>query len=173
MASGLSMPLGFKNTTSGDVIAAINAIKAASNPQTFLGVSREGVASAVSTAGNPHCHLILRGGDKGPNFDPNSINQTRDTLLKHNLAPGIMVDASHANCGKDCTRMPGVFEDIVKQRAKGDSSIIGAMLESHLEAGAQKFPQPLDQLKYGQSITDQCINWETTERIVKEAADRL
>ena len=173
MASGLSMPLGFKNTTSGDVIAAINAIKAASNPQTFLGVSQEGVASAVSTAGNPHCHLILRGGDGGPNFDPDSIKQTRDTLLKHNLAPGIMVDASHANCGKDCARMPGVFEEIVKQRAEGDRSIIGAMLESHLEAGAQKFPQPLDQLKYGQSITDQCIDWESTERIVKQAASLL
>ena len=173
MASGLSMPLGFKNTTSGDVIAAINAIKAASNPQTFLGVSREGVASAVSTAGNPHCHLILRGGDKGPNFDPDSIKQTRDTLLKHNLAPGIMVDASHANCGKDCTKMPGVFGDIVNQRAKGDRSIIGAMLESHLEANAQKFPQPLDRLNYGQSITDQCIDWETTAHIVREAALKL
>ena len=84
-----------------------------------------------------------------------------------------MVDASHANCGKDCTRMPGVFEEIVKQRAEGDTSVIGAMLESHLKAGAQKFPQPLDQLKYGQSITDQCIDWETTEQIVKGAADRL
>ena len=144
MASGLSMPLGFKNTTSGDVTAAINAIKAASQPQTFLGVSEEGIASAVSTAGNPHCHLILRGGENGPNFDADSIKVTRDTLLKNNLAPSIMVDASHANCGKDCTQMPAVFEEIVRQRAAGDSSVIGAMLESHFVAGNQKFPQPLE-----------------------------
>ena len=173
MASGLSMPLGFKNTTSGDVTAAINAVKAASHPQTFLGVSSEGVASAVSTAGNPDCHLILRGGDDGPNFDADSIKATRDTLLKHKLAPGIMVDASHANCGKDCTKMAAVFEEIIRQRAEGDTSVIGAMLESHLVAGNQKFPQPLDQLTYGQSITDQCIDWETTERIVREAAAKL
>ncbi len=173
MASGLSMPLGFKNTTSGDVGAAINAIKAASMPQNFLGVSEEGIASAVSTAGNPHCHLILRGGDHGPNFDTDSIKTTRDTLLSHDLAPGIMVDASHANCGKDCTRMPGVFEEIIHQRASGDTSVIGAMLESHLVAGNQKFPQPLDQLTYGQSITDQCIDWETSERIIRDAAEKL
>lgn len=173
MASGLSMPLGFKNTTSGDVTAAINAIKAASQPQTFLGVSDEGVASAVSTAGNPHCHLILRGGDDGPNFDADSIKKTRDILLKNDLAPGIMVDASHANCGKNFEQMPAVFEEIVRQRAAGDTSVIGAMLESHLHSGNQKFPQPLDQLAYGQSITDQCIDWETTERLVIEAASKL
>jgi len=170
MASGLSMPLGFKNTTSGDVIAALNAIKAASRPQTFLGVSREGIASAVSTAGNPHCHLILRGGDNGPNFDTDSIKATRDTLLKQELAPSIMVDASHANCGKDCTRMPGVFEEIIRQRTNGDSSIVGAMLESHLVAGNQGTS---GDLTYGQSITDQCIDWETTERIVLDAAAKL
>lgn len=173
MASGLSMPLGFKNTTSGDVSAAINAIKAASQPQTFLGVSQEGVASAVSTSGNPHCHLILRGGENGPNFDPDSIKATRDTLLENGLAPGIMVDASHANCGKDCGKMPAVFEEIVRQRAEGDTSVVGAMLESHLHSGNQTFPQPLEQLTYGQSITDQCIDWETTERLVCEAAARL
>ncbi len=173
MASGLSMPLGFKNTTSGDVTAAVNAIKAASHPQTFLGVSEEGVASAISTAGNPHCHLILRGGENGPNFDPDSIKKTRDILLKNDLAPGIMVDASHANCGKNCEQMPAVFEEIVRQRAQGDTSVIGAMLESHLHAGSQKFPQSLDQLAYGQSITDQCIDWETTERLIFEAASML
>lgn len=170
MASGLSMPLGFKNTTSGDITAAINAVKAASQPQTFLGVSSQGVAAAVSTAGNPDCHLILRGGDNGPNFDSDSVKATRDALLKHGLAPGIMIDASHANCGKDQSRMPHVFEDVIRQRAEGDTSVIGAMLESHLVAGNQKFPQPLDQLTFGQSITDQCIDWKTTEKIVKEAA---
>lgn len=173
MASGLSMPLGFKNTTSGDVVAAINAIQAASRPQTFLGVSDQGIASAVSTAGNPHCHLILRGGDNGPNFDPDSIQIARDTLLKHGQKPTIMVDASHANCGKKQEQMPAVFEEIIRQRVAGDHSITGAMLESHLVAGNQEFPQPLDQLTYGQSITDQCIDWATTERIVRDAAGRL
>ncbi len=173
MASGLSMPLGFKNTTSGDLVAAINAIKAASQPQTFLGVSDQGIASAVSTAGNPHCHLILRGGDNGPNFDADSIKRTRDRLLENNLDPAIMVDASHANCGKKSAQMPAVFEEIVRQRATGDKSVIGAMLESHLVDGNQKFPQPLDQLTYGQSITDQCIDWETTERLVRDAASTL
>lgn len=173
MASGLSMPLGFKNTTSGDIIAAINAVKASSQPQTFLGVSAEGIASAVSTAGNPDCHLILRGGDHGPNFAPDSIKATRDTLLEHGLPTSIMVDASHANCGKDQARMPAVFEEIIRQRSQGDYSITGAMLESHLIAGSQKFPQPLDQLTYGQSITDQCIDWSMTERIVRDAASKL
>jgi 3-deoxy-7-phosphoheptulonate synthase len=173
MASGLSMPLGFKNTTSGDVTAAINAIKAASKPQTFLGVSNEGVASAVSTAGNPNCHLILRGGDQGPNDDPASIAAAREALEKNNLPPAIMVDSSHANCGKDCTKMPAVFENIVRQRAAGDTSIVGSMLESHLVAGNQKFPQPVEQLTYGQSITDQCIDWGTTEKLVKAAAELL
>ncbi len=173
MASGLSMPLGFKNTTAGDVIAAINAIQAAARPQTFLGVSREGIASAVSTAGNPHCHLILRGGEHGPNFDAQAIQRTRDTLLEHQLRPAIMVDASHANCGKDCTQMPEVFEEIIRQRADGDLSVVGAMLESHLLAGNQKISSDRNSLKYGQSITDQCIDWNTTERIVKEAAAML
>ncbi len=173
MASGLSMPLGFKNTTSGDIIAAINAVKAASRPQTFLGVSAEGVASAVSTSGNPDCHLILRGGDQGPNFDVDSVKATRDTLLKHELSPSIMLDASHANCGKDQTRMPGVFEEIIRQRTSGDLSVTGAMLESHLVAGNQSVPAKLSDLTYGQSITDQCIDWETTERIVKKAAEQL
>lgn len=173
MASGLSMPLGFKNTTSGDIIAAINAIQAASRPQTFLGVSDQGVASAVSTAGNPHCHLILRGGDNGPNFDADSIKKTRDTLIEKGEKPSIVVDASHANCGKNCEQMPGVFEEIIRQRAAGDNSITGAMLESHLVAGNQKFPQPLSDLTYGQSITDQCIDFETTIRIVKDAANAL
>lgn len=173
MASGLSMPLGFKNTTSGDVTAAINAVKAASQPQTFLGVSEEGVASAVSTAGNPHCHLILRGGAEGPNYQAESVAATRDALLARGLPPSIVVDASHANCGKQCAEMPAVFRNIVGQRAAGDRSVRGTMLESHLQGGSQTFPSPDGTLKYGQSITDQCIDWETTARIIREAAETL
>ena len=173
MASGLSMPLGFKNTTSGDLTAAINAVRAASRPQTFLGVSEQGVASAVTTTGNPHCHVILRGGDGGPNYDEDSIAAACAALEEAKLAPALVVDASHANCGKDDRRMPAVFREIVRQRAAGDGSIIGAMLESNLVAGNQSFPQPLDQLVRGQSITDKCIDWPTTEQLLREAAEAL
>ncbi len=162
MASGLSMPLGFKNGTLGNLEPAINAIKAATAPQTFLGVGMDGRASAVTTTGNPDCHIILRGGDSGPNFDAAHVAQAREMLVKHGLRPAIMIDASHGNCQKDHHLMPAVFAEIVRQRDAGDTSIIGAMLESNLVAGAQKFPQPLDQLVYGQSITDACIDWETT-----------
>ncbi|GAA5482830.1 3-deoxy-7-phosphoheptulonate synthase [Haloferula sargassicola] len=173
MASGLSMPVGFKNGTSGDLVAAINAVKASSKPQTFLGVSEQGVASAVTTTGNPGCHVILRGGENGPNYDADSVAKARAALEAAKLAPAIMIDASHANCDKDDSRMPAVFEDIVRQRAGGDTSIIGAMLESNLVCGNQRFPQPPGQLVRGQSITDKCIDWETTERLLNEAAEKL
>ena len=173
MASGLSMPVGFKNTISGDLTAAINAVKAASREQTFLGVSEQGVASAVTTTGNPNCHVILRGGQHGPNHDPDSVRATHEALEAAKLPPAILVDASHANCGKDDQRMAGVFREILQQRVGGDTSIIGAMLESNLVAGNQSFPQPLDQLVRGQSITDKCIDWETTEQILHEAAEAL
>ncbi|MBP7949898.1 MAG: 3-deoxy-7-phosphoheptulonate synthase [Verrucomicrobiales bacterium] len=166
MASGLSMPLGFKNTTSGDVMAAINAIKAANQSQSFLGINEEGVASAVSTRGNPNCHIILRGGEMGPNFATSHIADTEALLRKNGLPAAIMVDASHANCGKDHRQMPGVFESIAAQRAGGAASVIGAMLESNLLAGNQAFPAPKAELTYGQSITDKCIDWETTERLL-------
>lgn len=170
MASGLSMPLGFKNGTLGNLEPAINAIKAATQPQTFLGVGLDGRASAVTTTGNPDCHIILRGGESGPNHDAASVEVTRELLEKSGLKPAIMIDASHGNCRKDHNLMPGVFEEIVRQRKAGDTSIIGAMLESNLVAGAQKFPQPLDQLVHGQSITDACIDWETTEKLLTAAA---
>ncbi len=173
MASGLSMPVGFKNTTSGDLAAAINAVKAASRPQTFLGVSEEGIASSVTTTGNPDSHIILRGGDHGPNYDEPSISAARAALDAAGLPPYLIVDASHANCGKDHLKMPGVFREIVRQRAAGDRSIAGAMLESNLVAGSQLFPQPLDRLVRGQSITDNCIDWETTEALLYEAAEAL
>lgn len=173
MASGLSMPLGFKNATSGSLKAATDAIKAASFPQTFLGVSSQGIASAVTTKGNPFCHLILRGGESGPNADAESMAQAASLLVRNGLTETIMVDASHANCGKDDLKMPEVFRQIIAQRVAGNRAITGAMLESHLVAGNQSFPQPLDQLTRGQSITDKCIDWETTEALVREAAAAL
>ena len=173
MASGLSMPLGFKNTTTGDLIAAVNAIKAASQSQTFLGVSEQGVASAVTTSGNPDCHIILRGGDNGPNYGADDIAVTSDLLIENGLHPSVMIDASHANCGKKQERMPAVFDEIVRQRTAGNKHVTGAMLESNLIAGNQSFPQPIDELTYGQSITDQCIDWDTTEAILLKAAAAL
>ena len=169
MASGLSMPLGFKNGTFGHIQPAINAIKAAMQPQTFLGVSEDGIASAVTTNGNPDCHLILRGGENGANYGADDVLATRDALEAAKLRPAIMIDSSHGNCAKDHRRMPDVFREIVRQRVAGEQSIIGAMLESNLVGGSQKFPQPLDQLVRGQSITDACIDWETTEKLLREA----
>ena len=168
MASGLSMPLGFKNGTFGHVQPAINAIKAAQQPQTFLGVSPEGVASAVTTRGNPDCHLILRGGEDGPNYGADNVADSKDALEAAGLNPAIMIDASHGNCAKNHERMSAVFREIVRQRAAGEKAIIGAMLESNLLGGSQKFPQPKEQLIRGQSITDACISWETTEALLRE-----
>ncbi|MDZ4286763.1 MAG: 3-deoxy-7-phosphoheptulonate synthase [Prosthecobacter sp.] len=169
MASGLSMPLGFKNGTFGHISPAVNAIKAAMQPQTFLGVSDDGVASAVTTIGNPDCHIILRGGESGPNYGADDVAETRAALEAAKLKPAIMIDASHGNCAKDHNRMPEVFREIVRQRTAGETAIIGAMLESNLVGGNQKFPRPLNELTRGQSITDACIDWATTEALLREA----
>jgi len=173
MASGLSMPVGFKNATSGSVIAAVNGIKAAMQPQTFLGINDEGRASVVTTTGNAASHLILRGGDDGPNHDEASVSKALASLQKNGLPAVVMIDASHANCGKDCRKMPDTFREIVRQRTHGTTGIIGAMLESHLVAGAQAMAESKDALVYGQSITDQCIDWATTETLLREAAAQL
>jgi 3-deoxy-7-phosphoheptulonate synthase len=173
MASGLSMPVGFKNATSGAITAAINGMMAAMQPQTFLGINEDGRASMVTTTGNKDCHIILRGGDDGPNHDASSVNAALTVLQKQELPATLMVDASHANCGKDCRKMPDVFREIVRQRASGTRGIIGAMLESNLVAGAQALKGSRDSLTYGQSITDQCIDWQTTVALLREAADAL
>ena len=172
MASGLSMPVGFKNVTSGALQPAINAIKAAMQPQTFLGIDEQGRASVVATEGNPDCHVILRGGEDGPNYDAKSVAKTISVLEKNALPRSLMIDASHANCGKNCTDMPATFEAIVDQRAGGTTGIIGSMLESNLVAGAQGLADK-ECLVYGQSITDQCIDWDTTEKLIREAAEKV
>ena len=169
MASGLSMPVGFKNTTSGAVQPAINAIKAAVQRQTFLGINENGQASVVSTTGNPDCHVILRGGDDSPNHGAAHVASALAALEKAKLPAKIMVDASHANCAKECERMPATFREILAQRSS-NSGVIGAMLESNLVAGAQSLGKDRSALVYGQSITDQCIDWATTETLVREAA---
>lgn len=169
MASGLSMPVGFKNTTSGAVTPAINAIKAAVQRQTFLGIDESGRASVVNTTGNPDCHVILRGGDDSPNHDAASVAKALAALAKAGLPPTVMIDASHANCAKECERMPATFREILAQRAS-NKGVIGAMLESNLVAGAQSLGKDRSALVYGKSITDQCIDWAMTEKLVREAA---
>jgi 3-deoxy-7-phosphoheptulonate synthase len=170
MASGLSMPLGFKNATPGTIDPAVHAIKAARQPQTFFGISGDGVASAVSTTGNPDCHLVLRGSDTGPNYSAEHVAETERRLEQAGLDKTIMIDCSHGNSGKDPSRQPDVLRSVVAQRVSGTRSIIGAMLESNLVAGNQPFPRSPGALVYGQSITDACLGWETTERLVLELA---
>ena len=167
MASGLSMPLGFKNGTDGGLTVAINAIKAASQPQTFLGIDNEGRANALTTKGNSHCHVVLRGGSHCPNYSADDVAQVREQLEAAQLTPAIMTDCSHANSSKDPGRQPEVFEEIVRQSLI-NPSVIGAMVESNLGFGNQSFPQPIEDLKYGVSITDGCIDWETTETMIRK-----
>jgi 3-deoxy-7-phosphoheptulonate synthase len=168
MASGLSMPLGFKNSTDGSFQAAINAIKAAGQPQTFLGINLDGAASAVVTRGNPNCHVVLRGGAAGPNYSPAHIAQTETLLAKANLPKSILVDCSHDNSAKKPELQPEVLRALLSQIANGNRSIMGAMIESNLSAGSQPFPVPKETLRYGVSITDGCIDWTTTEALVRE-----
>jgi 3-deoxy-7-phosphoheptulonate synthase len=146
MASGLSMPLGFKNSTDGSIQAAINAIKAASQSQTFLGISMDGAASAVTTRGNPNCHIVLRGGAAGPNYSPAHIADVEKLLAKAGLPKTILVDCSHDNSAKQPERQPEVLHAVLTQIAAGNTSILGAMIESNLHAGNQPFPQPKEKL---------------------------
>ncbi len=168
MASGLSMPLGFKNGTDGSITTAINAIKAAAQPHTFLGINLDGSASAIVTRGNPDCHVVLRGGTSGPNYSPAHIARTEELLAKAGLPKSILVDCSHDNSAKQPERQPDVMRELLAQITAGSASIMGAMIESNLAAGSQPFPQPREKLRYGVSITDGCIDWPTTEKLVRE-----
>jgi 3-deoxy-7-phosphoheptulonate synthase len=172
MASGLSMPVGFKNSTDGSLLAAANAVEAAGTPQHFLGVDPDGRASIVSTTGNPFCHIVLRGGIT-PNYDPVSVGRAQALLKKRKLNDRIMIDCSHDNSGQTYTGQPFVFKSALDQRLEGNSGIIGLMLESNLFEGSQKCPGDGCALKYGVSITDECISWETTAGLIRCAHNRL
>ena len=173
MASGLSMPLGFKNGTDGTLGAAINAIKAAAQPQTFLGINIDGSASAIVTRGNANCHIVLRGGTHGSNYSAEQIAATEAQLAKAKLLKSILVDCSHDNSDKNPTLQPAVMRALLSQIIAGNQSIMGAMIESNLEAGKQDFHQPKDKLHYGVSITDGCIDWPTTEALIRETHTAL
>ena len=168
LASGLSTPVGFKNGTDGNIQTAINAIKTASQGHAFLGLSGEGQCSIYQTRGNPHTHLVLRGGAE-PNYDPQHIAACEEMLRQAGLPPSIMVDCSHGNSGRDPQRQAQVFKECIDQIKAGNRSIKGLMLESHLLAGSQPFQPDLSALKYGVSITDPCLDWDMTETIIREA----
>ncbi|WP_415037238.1 3-deoxy-7-phosphoheptulonate synthase [Azonexus sp.] len=170
MSSGLSTPVGFKNATSGDLTVATNAILSASRPHSFLGLNSNGQVSIVRTQGNPHGHVVLRGGENGPNYDTVSIALAEAALTKAKLPANLVVDCSHANSAKKPEMQPLVMADVANQIRAGNGSILGVMIESNLEAGNQPIPADLSQLKYGCSVTDGCIGWDTTEKTLREAA---
>lgn len=169
MASGLSMPVGYKNGTDGNLEIAIQAMQAARNAHSFLGIDTDGRTCVIHTTGNPYGHLILRGGRSGPNYDAQNVKVAADTLSAAGLPPFLMVDCSHANSDKDYTKQAAVWRDAVAQRAAGNKHIVGLMLESNLFPGSQKLTANLDQLKYGVSITDGCIGWDQTEELLRNA----
>lgn len=162
MSSGLSMPVGFKNGTDGDIQVALDAMKAAAAPHSFLGIDQAGATSIIQTAGNPDTHLVLRGGRSGPNYETTAVNEAIARLRRSGLPTGIMVDCSHANSGKDPQRQPLVWESILAQRVEGCRELVGAMIESHLLGGQQSLGSDPTRLTYGQSITDACLGWEET-----------
>ena len=173
MASGLSMPVGFKNGTDGGLQIAIDAISSARHPHGFLGIDEDGRTATIRTRGNACSHLILRGGHSGPNYSPEDVSAAIETLVKNNLPRGIMIDCSHANSNKQPENQSIVWHSIIEQRIEGNTDIIGAMIESHLLPGNQKLTNNPADLTYGVSITDGCIGWDETAELIREGAARL
>ena len=173
LASGLSSAVGFKNGTDGSLAVAINAMHSVAAPHRFLGIDPFGQVAVIETRGNPHAHIVLRGGAGEPNFDADSIAACESRLRQAGLKPVIMVDCSHANSGKDPAQQPNVARRVIEQIVAGNQSIVGLMLESNLHAGNQKIPTRLEDLRYGVSITDGCIDWQTTEALMLEIGDTL
>ncbi|MDR2787559.1 MAG: 3-deoxy-7-phosphoheptulonate synthase [Candidatus Accumulibacter sp.] len=173
LASGLSTPVGFKNGTNGDIDVAVNAILSASRPHSFLGINSEGRSAIVRTRGNRYGHLVLRGGDGRPNYDTVSIRIVERALAKAGLPASIVVDCSHANSDKNPELQPLVLSDVMNQIRCGNTSVLGVMIESNLVGGKQPIPGNPALLRYGCSVTDACVDWETTEKMLREAAEAL
>ncbi len=173
MASGLSMPVGFKNGTDGSAQIAVDAMLSAKSPHAFLGIDHDGSTAVVSTKGNPDGHLVLRGGREGPNFGAESISEAHRMLRDAEVRSELLVDCSHGNSNKDHRRQQFAFKDVVCQRVGGTNNIIGCMLESNLNPGAQKLNGDADSLQYGVSITDACIGWDETEELLRWAYDEI
>ncbi len=173
LASGLSMPVGFKNGTGGSIQLALDAIQSASRPHHFLSVTKQGVSAIVSTAGNESCHLILRGGKSGPNYDAQSVATVEKMLTEQNLPHSLMIDCSHGNSNKDYRNQPLVAKDLAHQIAAGSKSITSVMIESNLVEGNQKLDPDLSKLTHGQSVTDACINWDDTVGVLETFAEAV
>ena len=164
-------PVGFKNGTDGNVNIAVDAIQSASNGHHFLGVTKQGLAAITRTKGNPSCHVILRGGNSGPNFATEFVQEAKQKLQQKGMNQNVMIDCSHGNSSKDYRNQPKVVESVCEQLEKGESGIIGVMIESNINAGNQKVPAGgKKDLKYGVSITDECIDWETTKVVLARLA---
>jgi len=173
MASGLSSAIGFKNGTDGGLGVALNALHSVSTPHRFLGINHEGEVSVIHTRGNKHAHIVLRGGNKGSNYDAQSVAECEAALEKAGHEANIMIDCSHANSDKDHNRQRNVMQDVARQIVDGNDSIIGFMVESNIGEGNQKLTDNPADLKYGVSITDACVDWETTEAMVRELRDQV
>jgi 3-deoxy-7-phosphoheptulonate synthase len=167
MASGLSMPIAFKNSTSGNIEVAINGVLSASLPQTFIGINDQGYVARQQTTGNPYGHIVLRGGEHKPNYDPESIFLALQRLRQEGLPERVIIDCSHDNSRRQHEQQIAVFESVIHQSLEGELGIRGLILESHLHAGNQPLTQDLNQLHYAVSLTDACIDWETTERLIR------
>ena len=172
VVSGLSLPIGFKNSTSGSIEAPINAIKTAVDRHYFLGINGEGHVSKISTFGNKDCCIVLRGGDSGPNYEEDFIKEVEERLDENEVTKNIIIDCNHGNSLKDYKRQPEVFKEVVMQMTSNEN-IVGLMLESNIEEGCQELPKDLKKLRSGVSVTDGCLNWETTEKLIMTAYDVL
>lgn len=172
LVSGLSCPVGFKNATSGDVQIAIEAVRSAAHAHTFLGHTKHGQSAIFVTAGNPECHVILRGGRTKTNYDSVSVTEICEQLKNAGLPPRVMVDCSHANSRRDYTHQPSVCREVIRQIEAGEQGVMGVMIESNLVAGSQKLDRDIP-LVYGQSITDGCISWNTTLELLRELATAI
>jgi 3-deoxy-7-phosphoheptulonate synthase len=174
LASGVSFPVGFKNGTDGNIRVAIDGIGSASAPHHFLSVTKNGTVSIVHTAGNPDCHVILRGSNDGPNYAAEHVQKARTAMEKAGLRPNIMIDCSHGNSSKDHRNQPKVCQNLGEQIAAGENSLVGVMIESHINEGKQSVPEAGPAaLKYGVSITDACVNFETTEKMLDDLAESI
>lgn len=173
MSSGLSVAIGFKNGTDGGLEVATNALNSVSHPHSFLGINREGQVAVIRTKGNPYAHVVLRGGGGKPNYDSVNVAVCEQALEKANLKKNIMIDCSHANSSKDPALQPLVMQDATNQIIEGNKSIVGLMVESNIAWGNQSIPKDLSDLTYGVSVTDACIDWETTEKAILEMHEKL
>lgn len=173
MSSGLSSPVGFKNGTDGGMTVAVNAMQAVKSSHSFLGLSEDGKVCIIKSSGNPYAHVVLRGGNNKPNYDASAVKNVENELMRAGTSTKIMIDASHANSGKDPYLQPMVINNIAEQIQHGNKSIMGLMIESHLNGGRQDIPSDLSKLEYGKSVTDGCLDWQATEDTLRQFAQMV